>query len=687
MLDLSSRPNLLAFLLARAETQSICRIVLDDTSAEPKTGIDAVEHDLTEFVTDFGSISKELQLQDGVYRPGNHSFRLANTQDTGDFLFTLRRNIALNTWINKSYRLLYGMRNPDGTEELLTIYRGIMQGKSEDRINDTVSVNSLDVLKYLSDYKFCSLRTFNTTLNQLGFTDNRAIQPLIKYGIFNLISNKDPFACAEGMGNNASGFSIVSYAPNCIWLFPLENEVKLRKLYFWDYIDNIWREIPGAVYLPPSLCGVSKYQKALFTGLSTPMVSGQLSSTWANYIANKATRTGTYFQTDAELTNDDIKVVASTDTSGVTLKTQNPISIVMDLLNLCGIPTGNIDVSNIPLNTYPAYYAPDISYTFDYSWKKFDEEGVTVNVDFNSQKSVLEIIQAVGKLCSFVVFQSADFSTSARRNLKIAADRFLNPCKDRPVNLLLSTNDNLLSLTMEQNSDEVYSAVTVRNFQPLLSTKDNPDIISVGSTSDLLNGQNVNQFGDDNVYLYDNHVQGQSIAQRLFNAFATPVERYTADIDKLGVILEIGDYVEIYYHRTGETVIGRVNNIGFDCINSISLLMKRFSLLYGPDEANGNYAVWAFCDCAFAGTNQKGGSGSSASTTSGTNIITLNDGTTVSMVVGMKFRMGGTNGGVSGSEYFTIASIIDSTHLTTDVNASATHTNESWSAGKGYFVR
>jgi hypothetical protein len=102
--------SMLDFLLNRTEAQPVARVVFDNTTDEPVTGLEAVDTDVTEFVTNPGNISKELQLQDGIYRPGSHSFDMANTNDAGDFLFTLRKNLGLNTWINKSYRLLYGYR-------------------------------------------------------------------------------------------------------------------------------------------------------------------------------------------------------------------------------------------------------------------------------------------------------------------------------------------------------------------------------------------------------------------------------------------------------------------------------------------------------------------------------------------------------------------------------------------------
>lgn len=677
MLNLDDRPALQAFLFNRQEGTPIVRIILDGTDSEAATGVDAIDHDLTDFATDFGNITKELQLQDGIYRPGSHSFELANTKDVGDFLFTLRRNIASGTWINKSYRVAYGFRNADGTEELITLYRGIIQGKSEDRINDKVDVRSEDVLKYLNDFKMCSLHSFDVKLSVLGFRDARSVQPLIKYGIYKLINPDDSFNCAEGMLNDAAGFG--GQVIHQVWMFPLVNKTHTGDFYFWDYTASKWRIVTSGIALPKAYVDSLTYNYVYtqFTNLSLAMVPGHADSTYTNYLNG----TGYFTKDTPPVIGSDIRVVVETDSSQPLYQTNTPVAIVLDLLKLAKITTSNIDVSAIPIVT------PDVTKTFDYTYQKFLDEGITVNVDFDRQTSVLSVIQAIGKLCSFVVFQSADQSTTVRRNLKIAMDRYLNPCKDAPENFQLATNDNALSFTVEQNTDELYSGVTVLNFQPGLSSQSNFDTLTAGSSGDLLNGQNILEIGNQNVYLYDNHIQGQAISKRMYKLYSSPVERYAIDTDKLGVILEIGDYTDIYDHKTGEVVIGRVNNIMFDCWNKVNLMLKRYSLLYGPDSSDPIYAVWAFCECAHAGTNQEGTAGADASMAIGTQVITLNDGDTSNIIIGMFFRIGGVPGGVSGEEHFRVDQIIDSVTIHVTTAATLVHTNESWSAGKGYFAR
>ena len=663
MLQLSD--TLLDFLMNRGDANPSVKIVFDSTGDNADTGLLGVETDVGDFAVNPGSVTRELQLLDGIYRPGSHSFELANTDAPGDFLFTLRNNIALNTWVGKSYKVLYGYKKASG-EEYFTLFRGLVQSKSENRIDDTVSVDSMDSIKELSDFKFCSKMSFTSAMQGFGFTNNRSIQPVLKYGIHSIISDKDSFSLTEGIPNDVYS-TLTGVQAFGLWIFPWINTVTVTNVYFWDYIASIWQLVDPASYVveSPTIGGY----KAIYFYPSAVLYSGD---TFTKYLEGS----GAYFVGGTSAATGNIKIAAGSITA-----TSNPIGIILDILALTGISISQIDASANPITS------PNLDYTVDYAWNYFYKSQLLVNVDYSQQTSALDVIQAIGKLCGFVLFYSADYSSSFRRNFKISIDRVVNTCKDQPVLLQLATNDNLTSLSMTQNADMLYDNVTVQNFDPAISTKDNFDICSAGDPTDLLNGNNNIALGDSNVYLYSSHVQGVAHAERLFFAFRTPIEIYECETDRQGIQLEIGDYVAIYDSKIQETVIGRVNNIGFDLNNKTSLTLWRYGKLYGPDQTNPTYSKWAFCKCANAGTDQSGGSNTSASVNAGYGVITLNTGDTSKMLPGMRFRIGGTSGGTSGSEYFTIQSIINSTQIQTIANATSTHTAQSWSAGIGYYAR
>jgi hypothetical protein len=644
------------------------------------------EIELSEFVFEPGQVTRELIFQDGIYRPGSHNFDIANTKDLGDYLFTLRKNYGNDTWIGKTYRVEYGYREaatPGGSVngETMILYRGKITSRKEDRINETIDFNSSDDLKAVLDYNIVVTRLASEVFgyDSAVYSDNRSFQTFLLYGTHKLTSlsktnyldPKNTLVCRPNLTPSTAKLKpsdTTVHANYNLWFLPLPFGFRIVspvKTYYWNYIENIWELLSAT--------------KSLIVGTGANYISVTDSDTlhgetWAQYKAG----TGTYFNnTNNKLQPNLCIELEWADFSEYTSNTtdQNPVLVVYDLLRrYVGIVATTFDASG-KIDTVAD------TYTWNYAYKFFNESQIKINTRYNKETPIFKIVQDIGKLCGFQIFMSSGDT----QTLKISIDQTVNPCKDAGiVPFELSTRDSIQSMTVELNTNELYDRVEGSNFQEGISNEQSFDTFFVGSGSKSLQ---LNSSNNPSVYLYESHSALLAMVQRIYNQFSGLIEKMEIETDLSSIPVELSDYTYIHDHKIGESVLTRITKWAFNLRNKISVTARKYVKLYGPDFTNPVYKVWAFCGCAHAGTNQEVGWGSDASITTGTNIITLNDGNTNNMFPKMIFRIGGTTGGTSGSEYFTIASITDSTHLTTTANASATHTSESWSAGKGYFAR
>ena len=147
------------FLYANGDKNNTAKLVWTDANG------DIV--DVSRFVSKFGSISRSIEYDTGKFTPSRHSFTLDNTQDVGDYLFTLRHKInGINTpgttyWNDLQYSLYYGWLDTtqftasNDMDTVINIYNGIIRSKKEDRIKEEVSVASDDVLIRLQQTLVC----------------------------------------------------------------------------------------------------------------------------------------------------------------------------------------------------------------------------------------------------------------------------------------------------------------------------------------------------------------------------------------------------------------------------------------------------------------------------------------------------------------------------------------------------
>ena len=143
-----------------------------------------MDYDISRFVSSFGTVSRSMEYDTGKFSPARHSFKIENSKDFGDYMFTLRQQIngkdVLGTdyWTDKEYDVYYSSAD-------IHLYQGVINTKSEDRIKDTVKVSSNDAVKYLNEF---NVATRNTTPDDAfqwydtANTDTQFIQKEIKYG-------------------------------------------------------------------------------------------------------------------------------------------------------------------------------------------------------------------------------------------------------------------------------------------------------------------------------------------------------------------------------------------------------------------------------------------------------------------------------------------------------------------------
>ena len=725
-----------AFLFTRQVRTPLVRMYFERTGIDTTHGLETYLLELTELIESFGSITRELNIENGMFRPGGNTIILRNTKDPGDYLLSLRKRFGDQLWNDKTYHLLYGFKEfpttasvagclpkmatlgfgstpgtvqptsspsslgfgdtPTGepdmesvTEETVRIYSGDTQRVIYDRLKDTVEIVSKDYYQRLVEFKTCKTLQASDVFRQAsGSTDTRQIQQLIRMGQYKFISRSglsnrnDPFNCAQCIPNLAAGEPIsttagTNYPAYHSWYLPVENYLDNvayttaggYKLYYWDYIDRIWRVISSS-YFDSGYITITRpwgvlypKLKGLFFNIVTPASVLVEGDTWTEYLAG----TGTHFN-DAEKI--DISICAESKDGQADC---NPAKIIYTLISSNRWVYLNEYLTD--LIDFHSFNVPNSAYTFDNVYSFFDTEGINLNICISRETSIAKIVQGICGACGINFYISADKSATSRRCVRLKVSKVHNPCTDAPPSLLrFSTKDRLIKYDTELNKDENYDRVEIYGFNSFLSTKENFEnpVVGTGDRSLVL--------GSKEIYYYDSYAGAQGIAERLYNKFINPTEIVRLGLDAAGIIVELADYIKVHDHKLDEEIVVEVYRWAFNLKNQVDLIARRYTKLFGPDE-NNIYKRYAFCGCAHAGTDAKYGTGAAASISSGDTTVTLSGETFDLNIIkiGMAIRLSTT--------IFWIASITSATELEVDAASAADFSGVDWSVGNSYHAR
>lgn len=197
--------------------------------------------DISRFVSKFGSISRSMEYDTGKFSPGRHTFDVANTNEFGSYLFTTRNRVGIedmpgtNYWTDLPYNIYYGfsdsvnMASTGLQDELICLYQGVINSKTEDRVEERVQVSSNDVIKKLVETK---LATKDTIIDDLfdyadsAATNKEQVQKEIRYGkhLLNVAPEQSILTkmCTIGYSSTAGSVAVWFTTPH--------------KLNQWDYI-------------------------------------------------------------------------------------------------------------------------------------------------------------------------------------------------------------------------------------------------------------------------------------------------------------------------------------------------------------------------------------------------------------------------------------------------------------------
>lgn len=575
------------------------------------------EADISAFVIRWGSIKRSIDYLIGKMSPSSHNFTLSNTKDPGDFLFTLRKNLGLEYWMGKEYDLYVGWM--DGVDiTWFNIYTGKITSKMEDRINGNISVSSHDVIKELNDFKTCNVIKGSDVFEYSGSgTDIRSIQQVIRYGTHKLITNggnkeltkrDNPFTTTEGVFNlyNEASDKIggsSTYNKYYLWYFPLINWVDRvvydsgnYKAYYWDYIDNRWisfttdnftsDDIAVPFAIGDDLNGI--YFR--FENSSMTMDNSSNFSTFESYVN----------PTDPDyIKKFDPAIVIETTSNSISAPFfNNPVVILFGLLT----DERFINYDSTVLD-YQSFSSPDIlEHTWDKSFNFFNNENGEINIAYDNEISLMEIINEVCYITGLSFFASRKGRGYDRR-IKLIENSPINPVTYplKQNQITLSTQDKINSLTLHTDSSKQKNQVIAFNFDSSMSTKESFDayVEEEITSNEFVKSQSFGGAGSK-VYFYDSSALAQANLQRYFQQLKYPPEIIKIDCGKAGFEIEVGDLVDIHDSISNETNTTRVHNTTLTIKPlGIKLETKKFMTQFGPDPEK-PCKLWAFADYAYA---------------------------------------------------------------------------------------
>lgn len=203
-----------------------------------------IETDISSFITNFGNVSRRLTFDIGNFSPGNHSFNLQNTKDLGEFFFTFGINLGENFWMDLEYELLLGFYDATNVSterndrDFIQYFTGIIQGKSENRINGKITIQAKDLTQSILDKKVCTLLAASDVFDNQTGTDDRAFQQFIKYGMHRLIQNSSD---KSQLNNRNNPFTAMVAHPNLAiakGIDPSAGSPTNRDPFRWFYVPT-----------------------------------------------------------------------------------------------------------------------------------------------------------------------------------------------------------------------------------------------------------------------------------------------------------------------------------------------------------------------------------------------------------------------------------------------------------------
>ena len=582
-----------------------------------------VTADITEFVSNIGSISRRASFEIGKMTPSSHSLTIKDSKKLSDFLFMVRKNYGTDFWMNKEIVISIGFKSGN-TDDLFEIYRGKIDSKTEDRINGIIKVNSKDILKDFHDFKACTkLNATDVFVYILGFVDERGFQQVIKYGTHKLIGTdgdrsprrdrNTPFSMTIGVPNISNGKPIGTdnnQNARRWWFFPFQNEIDTTlsqwnagaptlKLYFWDYVDRQWLS-----FLPADIADGKLFIQTIsgHDGIFLEIESSftlPIGGTLSGYLDGTGTRWG-------DDGNELDAVIAIETTSKIDA---NPVRILHDLFTNARFL--NEAATILDFKDFDETNTSNFDFTFDKVFDFFELENAKINTSFVTEQSIMNIVNEISRIGGFSVLGGAKKDKTTKSGGTDHRIRLIDisPQNNDPdcggtvqTNLLYSTADKVKSFEVLTSSDIIKTKVTSTNFNTAKSTR---EFFDIKEKSRPLVGQEtekVLQLGTDRnprVYYYDSGAFALAIVERYFNLLSTSFEQFTLNIDKSGIVIESGDLINVHDKTIDETRTIQIAEVNYNLNNyDTRIVGKRFPLQYGPDEDE-PLKLWAFFDCAF----------------------------------------------------------------------------------------
>lgn len=573
------------------------------------------EVDVSAFVTNWGSITRSVDYLLGKMSPSSHSFQLANTKDSGEFLFTLRKNLGLEYWMGKEYNLYVGFY--EGLEiEWFNVYTGKITVKSEDRIKGTVKVNSHDIIKELNDFKTCGVIKGSDVFDYDGDTDIRSVQQEIKYGTHELNTNQDkkeltkrdkPFTATEAvynLYNNSSPKSDATlFDKHYLWYVPIINNQDLSlydsgdlKIYYWDYTSEKkkWKLFETSDFVTDIIVDYSTgsdIPNGFYIQLHTPAMIMNLDGIGYDNLED-------YVDSENGTATDDFDPAIMVETFS---EVSNPVKILKDLM----ISSKYISYDDEILD-YNSFSSPDIfNYTWDKAFESFNNENAKINVAYNKEVSLMNVINEICLICGLKFFASRKKSLILDRRIKLIENSPLNPVVYplRQDQLILSTKDaSISSLILSTDNSKQVNKVTVFDFDIATSTKDNFNTYIIEKTLEANEFLKQFTFGSSGskVYFYNSSETASAVAQRYYYELLEPPEIMKLSCNKAGFMVEVGDLVDIHDAMSNETNTTQVYRVSLDVKSAaVKLETKRFSTQLGPDP-EAPCKLWMFADYFYA---------------------------------------------------------------------------------------
>jgi len=582
--------------------------------------------DLTESISSIGSIARRASYEIGKMTPSSHTISIKDSKEfLANILYALRKKFGTDLWMDKEIVINVGFKGTN-IDDLIEIYRGKINTKSEDRINGNISINSSDVLKDLHDTKACTMIDNSSVWEYNdGTLDSRGFQRVIKYGTHQLIKNtgdssptqdrEDPFTMTKGFPNIGSarpdGSALTFLPNNTVWYFPFQNDIDIDsaqwetggalRLYYWDYIDSVWRPFRTDDWDAAGRISISKPNNfgvyVSFQDRSNIVL--QEATNFSDYIKGIGTHWG----------DDDDALDPAIAIETVSAVDANPIRIVHDLFTSSRFLGDSVLL--LDFLDFDETNASNIDFSWDRVFDFYEIGNAKINTNYDSKTTLMKIINEIAHVTGFSVIGGAKKDKTAQGGGTDHRVRLIDisPLNNNPdcggsivTNLVYSTKNEISGFSVVTSSDNIKTKVLATNFDSSTSTKDSFDTKEKSRALVGVEVERILQFGTDEnppVYYYNSGNFVQGVVERYFNLMSIAFERFNLAIGKSGLLIEAGDLIDVHDELTDETLTVQVYETNNNLNNfDTKIGGNRFPIQFGPD-ASEPLKLWAFFDCAF----------------------------------------------------------------------------------------